>query len=522
MATVATANDRSTTLPGSKMESTDKKIISSNSVDRDATLYDQITSNINRCKVTHRQTHKRTDGAVVNLSLPTHNDPATDGKSARSGSINNKENKVKYNVDGYLLPMSPKVAIKAYGHVLTDFEESEIVSYPQIWYVGQTAKKVTGKPGAPNNNGYDEENGNYIKTLNDHLVYRYQILDVIGKGSFGQVVKAYDHKNGNMVAIKIIRNKKRFHHQALVEVKLLDLLRRKDKENKYNLVHMGEYFYFRNHLCITFELLWINLYELLKRNNFQGFSNNLIRKFAYSMLLCLRMLHREKIIHCDFKPENILLRERGRSAIKVVDFGSSCYEHQRLYTYIQSRFYRSPEVILGLPYTTAIDMWSFGCILAELQTGYPLFPGENETDQLSCIMEVLGMPPNNMIDEAKRKRIFFDSKGNYCPKLQTSKRKRRIGSKDLQTKLHTDDPQFIDFLRKCLEWDPAVRWTPDEALRHPWLKPIVPRTLQTISPNTSESLPAVTPSQIVKKKEDKQPEDNKNQRTSESFLPKLS
>ena len=93
-----------------------------------------------------------------------------------------------------------------------------------------------------------------------------------------------------------------------------------------------------------------------------------------------------------------------------------------------------------------------------------------------------------------------DSKGNYCPKLQTSKRKRRIGSKDLQTKLHTDDPQFIDFLRKCLEWDPAVRWTPDEALRHPWLKPIVPRTLQTISPNTSESLPAVTPSQIVKKK----------------------
>ncbi|XP_063689910.1 dual specificity tyrosine-phosphorylation-regulated kinase 4-like isoform X2 [Bolinopsis microptera] len=454
MATVATANDRSTTLPTTKMEPTDKKIISSNSVDR----------------------------------------------SARSGSINNKENKVKYNVDGYLLPMSPKVAIKAYGHVLTDFEESEIVSYPQVWYVGQTAKKVIGKPGAPNNNGYDEDNGNYIKTLNDHLVYRYQILDVIGKGSFGQVVKAYDHKNGTMVAIKIIRNKKRFHHQALVEVKLLDLLRRKDKENKYNLVHMGEYFYFRNHLCITFELLWINLYELLKRNNFQGFSNNLIRKFAYSMLLCLRMLHREKIIHCDFKPENILLRERGRSAIKVVDFGSSCYEHQRLYTYIQSRFYRSPEVILGLPYTTAIDMWSFGCILAELQTGYPLFPGENETDQLSCIMEVLGMPPNNMIDEAKRKRIFFDSKGNYCPKLQTSKRKRRIGSKDLHAKLHTDDPQFIDFLKKCLEWDPAVRWTPDEALRHPWLKPIVPRTLQTISPNTSESLPAVTPSQIVKKK----------------------
>jgi len=270
MATVATT-DRSSTLP-SKMEGQqDKKLISSNSIDR----------------------------------------------STRSGLNNNKENKIKYNVDGYLLPMSPKVAIKAYGHVLTDFEESEIVSYPQIWYVGQTAKKVIGKPGAPCNNCYDEDNGNYIKTLNDHMVYRYQILDVIGKGSFGQVVKAYDHKNGSMIAIKIIRNKKRFHHQALVEVKLLDLLRRKDKDNKYNLVHMGEYFYFRNHLCITFELLWINLYELLKRNNFQGFSNNLIRKFAYSMLLCLRMLTREKIIHCDFKPENILLPSEAGAPLKL-------------------------------------------------------------------------------------------------------------------------------------------------------------------------------------------------------------
>jgi len=212
-------------------------------------------------------------------------------------------------------------------------------------------------------------------------------------------------------------------------------------------------------------------------------------------------LSREKIIHCDFKPENILLRERGRSAIKVVDFGSSCYEHQRLYTYIQSRFYRSPEVILGLPYTTAIDMWSFGCILAELHTGYPLFPGENETDQLSCIMEIFGMPPNNMIEEAKRKRIFFDSKGNYCPKLQTSKRKRRIGGKTLEQKLHTEDPQFVDFLKQCLEWDPAVRWTPDQALRHPWLKSIVPPGLQDISPQTSESLPAVNPVRAVKTKE---------------------
>ena len=91
--------------------------------------------------------------------------------------------------------------------------------------------------------------------------------------------------------------------------------------------------------------------------------------------------------------------------IKVIDFGSSCYEDERMYTYVQSRFYRSPEVILGMEYTTAIDMWSLGCLLAELYSGYPLFPGENETEQLACIMELCGLPPPNV--QGSRYRTFF-------------------------------------------------------------------------------------------------------------------
>ena len=78
-----------------------------------------------------------------------------------------------------------------------------------------------------------------------------------------------------------------------------------------------------------------------------------------------------------------------------------------VYTYIQSRFYRSPEVILGLPYSMPIDMWSYGCILAELYTGYPLFPGENEVEQLACIMEIMGVPPSNILEQATRRRLFF-------------------------------------------------------------------------------------------------------------------
>ncbi|EAA12191.4 AGAP007847-PA, partial [Anopheles gambiae str. PEST] len=257
----------------------------------------------------------------------------------------------------------------------------------------------------------------------DHICYRYEILEIIGKGSFGQVIRALDHKTKQYVAIKIIRNKKRFHHQALVEVRILDELRKKDADGSHHVIHMLDYFYFRNHLCITFELMSLNLYELIKKNNYQGFSLSLIKRFCNSIVKCLRFLDELDIIHCDLKPVSfrqgklipILIERtdliasllffhtnRKTSTIKVIDFGSSCFSDRTVYTYIQSRFYRSPEVILGYPYDKAIDMWSLGCILAELYTGYPLFPGENEVEQLACIMEILGVPSKEVFQLATR------------------------------------------------------------------------------------------------------------------------
>ncbi|KAJ9577021.1 hypothetical protein L9F63_006404, partial [Diploptera punctata] len=368
---------------------------------------------------------------------------------------------------GRRLPLSPAEALKYYGSRLTEYEKIEVEEYPEIWYLGLDACKIHGDP---QNGGFDDDNGSYNKVLHDHISYRYEILEVIGKGSFGQVIRALDHKTNQHVAIKIIRNKKRFHHQALIEVRILDHLRKKDKDGTHNIIHMLEYFYFRNHLCISFELMSLNLYELIKKNNYQGFSLSLIRRFAQSLVQCLKLLHRENIIHCDLKPENVLLKQRGSSSIKVIDFGSSCYFHQRMYTYIQSRFYRSPEVILGLPYGTAIDMWSLGCILAELYTGYPLFPGENEVEQLACVMEVLGVPPEEVIMNASRRRLFFDSKGNPRCITNSKGRKRKPGSKDLATAIRCNDTQFVDFISKCLEWDAKKRLTPEDAVCHEWLK----------------------------------------------------
>ena len=103
------------------------------------------------------------------------------------------------------------------------------------------------------------------------------------------------------------------------------------------------------------------------------------------------------IIHCDLKPENILLKEKNKSAIKVIDFGTGTFQKSTYYTYIQSRYYRAPEIILGIPYTCAIDMWSLGCILIELFNGLPIFMGDDESDQLAAIMEYKGIPPLKMI-----------------------------------------------------------------------------------------------------------------------------
>ncbi|TRY71068.1 hypothetical protein TCAL_12630 [Tigriopus californicus] len=429
--------------------------------------------------------------------------------AAPNGSSSSAQLQNVNNVKPKTMVATPEQVIKLYINKLTPYELQEIFNYPQIYFIGANAKKRPGTIGALNNSGYDDDQGSYTHIPHDHLAYRYEVLKVIGKGSFGQVVKAYDHKNHHHVALKMVRNEKRFHRQAQEEIRILEHLRKHDKFNNHNIIHLYDHFTFRNHTCITFELLSINLYELIKKNKFQGFSLQLVRKFAHSLLQCLDLLYRNKIIHCDMKPENVLLKQQGRSGIKVIDFGSSCYEHQRVYTYIQSRFYRAPEVILGARYGMPIDMWSLGCILAELLTGYPLLPGEDEGDQLSCIIELLGMPPQKLLESSKRAKNFISSKGfpRYCTattlpdgstvlnggRSRRGKPRGPPGSRELQTALKgCDDPLFLDFIRRCLEWDPVTRMTPNAALRHAWLRRRLPRPPASSSDKTTMDSPAGT------------------------------
>jgi dual specificity tyrosine-phosphorylation-regulated kinase 2/3/4 len=244
------------------------------------------------------------------------------------------------------------------------------------------------------------------------------------------------------------------------------------------MINFTQSFYFRGHLCISTELLGMNLYEFIKAYEFKGFSLRLIRRFCKQMLGSLVLLRAQKVIHCDLKPENILLAHPLHSEIKVIDFGSSCFETEKVYTYIQSRFYRSPEVILGMSYGLAIDMWSLGCILAELLTGYPIFPGENEQEQLACIMEIFGPPEKHLIEKSSRKKLFFDSLGKPRVTVSSKGRRRRPSSKTLQQALKCDDEAFLDFITRCLRWDPERRLKPDEAMQHEFITGVRKTTQQ--------------------------------------------
>lgn len=150
-----------------------------------------------------------------------------------------------------------------------------------------------------------------------------------------------------------------------------------ENPDEKNVLRLFDYFYHKEHLFIVTELLRDNLYEFYRFNRDNEdkpyFTIGRLQKITQQILIALEYIHSLHLIHCDLKPENILIKSYSKCQVKVIDFGSSCFIHDHLSSYVQSRSYRAPEVILGCKYDYKIDMWSLGCILAELFTGYVLF-----------------------------------------------------------------------------------------------------------------------------------------------------
>lgn len=306
---------------------------------------------------------------------------------------------------------------------------------------------------------------------------------------------------------------------------------------------MHEVFVYRKHLCLVFELLSVNLYELIKQNQFRGLSTNLVRSFTAQILDALTILNEARLIHCDLKPENILLKNLESPIIKVIDFGSACHEQQTVYTYIQSRFYRSPEVLLGLPYSSSIDMWSVGCISVELFLGLPMFPGSSEFNQICRMVETLGLPPTYMLEFGKNSKNFFDRVVDATGKVtwylkslerynleknlseQPSKRYFQthnlkelilgypISSKKKAIPAELDREMrfrmsLLDFVTGLLNMNPLERWSPQQARMHPFIsgQPLVvpfsppmefkPRRQSTVRRSREQLIPQSTQSSM--------------------------
>lgn len=366
-----------------------------------------------------------------------------------------------------------------------------INTYKHINEVYYNAKRQR-KEQSTHNDGYDDENRDYIVRGGEVWYDRYEIKGLLGKGSFGQVAEAFDRETQSRVAIKIIKNKTAFRNQAKIEVRLLEEMNQIDSRDQFHIVRLLRTFDHRNHLCLVFEYLSYNLYDLIRNTGFKGISLNLIKKFAQQICHSLLFLSTPEvsIIHCDLKPENILLKNPKRTAIKLIDFGSSCKIGKTMYPYIQSRFYRSPEVLLGLPYDEKIDMWSLGCILYELHVGDPIFNGSSEKDQMFKVTELRGMPPDHMLDRGKKSKNCFArslATGNW-ERLPSTKTYAGLAERKLSELLGSatggpggrrrgeaghapeDYARFEDLLMRLLEVDPANRITPREALDHEFLR----------------------------------------------------
>eukprot|EP00073_Rattus_norvegicus_P034956 XP_008759634.1 PREDICTED: homeodomain-interacting protein kinase 1 isoform X1 [Rattus norvegicus] len=326
----------------------------------------------------------------------------------------------------------------------------------------------------------------------------YEVLEFLGRGTFGQVAKCWKRSTKEIVAIKILKNHPSYARQGQIEVSILSRLS-SENADEYNFVRSYECFQHKNHTCLVFEMLEQNLYDFLKQNKFSPLPLKYIRPILQQVATALMKLKSLGLIHADLKPENIMLVDPVRQPyrVKVIDFGSASHVSKAVCsTYLQSRYYRAPEIILGLPFCEAIDMWSLGCVIAELFLGWPLYPGASEYDQIRYISQTQGLPAEYLLSAGTKTTRFFNRDPNLgyplwrlkTPEeheLETgikSKEARKyifnclddMAQVNMSTDLEgtdmlaekADRREYIDLLKKMLTIDADKRVTPLKTLNH--------------------------------------------------------
>ncbi len=306
-----------------------------------------------------------------------------------------------------------------------DFVEKKYVAPKADAVAGAVAGKDGALPTAAANAGGildgDDIQGYYKIRRGEVLDGRYQIQSALGKGMFSGVARAWDITTTQRreVAIKIMRNNDALRKGGYTEIAILQKLNEADPEDRKHIVRFERSFEFRGHLCMAFENLSMNLREVLKKfGNNVGINLQGVRVYAYQIFVALAHMRRCSVIHADLKPDNILVND-SRSTLKICDLGTAidrsdaATAHMEITPYLVSRFYRAPEIILGMPYDYGADTWSIGCTLYELYTGKILFTGESNNQMLRAIMEVRGKISAKLYRRGELWPMHFDDSGGF-------------------------------------------------------------------------------------------------------------
>jgi serine/threonine protein kinase len=339
--------------------------------------------------------------------------------------------------------------------------------------------------------GFEEEREMPI-VINEVVAGRWQIVGMLGQAQFSKALEVKDLAAGGgkqRYCLKVIHNNKEYMDQALDEVKLHRYLRANCDLDASCLLRMHDYFYHREHLMILTELLRDNLYEAARARP-HYFTLPRLQAVARQLLAALSTLHRLHVIHSDLKPENVLIKSYSNVQVRLIDFGSSVFFHGPLEPYVQTRSYRAPEVILGLEYTDRIDIWSLGCLLAELLTGQVLFEGDSAVAVLAKVQGMRGPWPSWMlhrgahVDQYFRKELVLfqelteeagqDEDGRPRNRKTGLLRLFRPKTTNLKARLRSNHPAFLDFISKCLKIDPSHRPSARELQLHPFITESIP------------------------------------------------
>ncbi|KHJ48458.1 kinase domain protein [Trichuris suis] len=333
---------------------------------------------------------------------------------------------------------------------------------------------------------WDDVEGYYQTRIGEILDHRYVVYGYTGQGVFGNVVRARDLKRkSEAVAVKIIRNNELMYKTGLKEMKTLQLLNDSDPEDRFHCLRLYRHFFHKKHLCLVFESLGLNLREVLRKYGKEvGLHVKAVRSYTHQLLMALKLLRKCNILHGDIKPDNILVND-SKLVLKLCDFGSACHVTEvEPAPYLVSRFYRAPEIILGLPYDYNIDLWSAAVTMYELYTGRIMFQGRSNNQMLKFMMDLKGKMPNKLIRKAQFKDQHFDGNFNFLYReldkvthrekltvmsnipISRDLLQELVGVQRFDTEGYRKILQLRDFLDKVTSIDPTKRPSLNECLHH--------------------------------------------------------